>query len=52
MIDALVPEMAALVGCPQEPEWHPEGDVWVHTLMVIDEMRAAIDDLDRARRSR
>ena len=50
VIQTLIPEMAALVGCPQEPEWHPEGDVWVHTLMVIDETRAAIGDLDRARR--
>jgi tRNA nucleotidyltransferase (CCA-adding enzyme) len=50
VVSALVPEMAALVGCPQEPEWHPEGDVWIHTLMVIDETRAAIDDLDRGRR--
>ena len=36
-LDALFPELAALIGCPQEPEWHPEGDVWVHTLMVTDE---------------
>jgi tRNA nucleotidyltransferase (CCA-adding enzyme) len=49
VIHALIPEMASLVGCPQEPEWHPEGDVWVHTLMVLDEARAVIDDLDRAR---
>ncbi|MFZ9889581.1 MAG: CCA tRNA nucleotidyltransferase [Myxococcota bacterium] len=33
----LFPELQALMGCPQEPEWHPEGDVWVHTLMVVDE---------------
>jgi tRNA nucleotidyltransferase (CCA-adding enzyme) len=50
VVHALIPEMAALAGCPQEPEWHPEGDVWVHTLMVMDEMHAAIGDLDRARR--
>jgi tRNA nucleotidyltransferase (CCA-adding enzyme) len=31
------PELEALVGVPQDPEWHPEGDVWVHTLMVVDE---------------
>ena len=49
VIARLMPEMAALVGCPQEPEWHPEGDVWVHTLMVVDHARAMIDDLDRAR---
>jgi tRNA nucleotidyltransferase (CCA-adding enzyme) len=41
-------EMQALVGCPQEPEWHPEGDVWIHTLMVIDEARRRTDGLSRA----
>ena len=47
VIDQLFPELKALVGCPQEPEWHPEGDVWVHTLMVIDQARTRIDDLER-----
>jgi tRNA nucleotidyltransferase (CCA-adding enzyme) len=47
VIDQLFPELRALVGCPQEPEWHPEGDVWIHTLMVIDQARARIDDLER-----
>jgi tRNA nucleotidyltransferase (CCA-adding enzyme) len=47
VIDKLFPEVRALVGCPQEPEWHPEGDVWVHTLLVLDEARARIDDLER-----
>jgi tRNA nucleotidyltransferase (CCA-adding enzyme) len=49
VIDRLFPEIEALVGCEQEPEWHPEGDVWTHTLMVIDQARTRIDDLDRAR---
>ena len=31
------PELHALIGCPQEREWHPEGDVWIHTMMVLDE---------------
>lgn len=35
------PELAALMGTRQDPEWHPEGDVWVHTLMVVDEAAAA-----------
>ncbi len=48
VVDALLPELRPLVGCLQEPEWHPEGDVWVHTLQVIDEARAGIDDLTRA----
>jgi tRNA nucleotidyltransferase (CCA-adding enzyme) len=43
----LFPEMDALIGCEQEPDWHPEGDVWVHTLIVIDETRALIEDLAR-----
>ena len=30
------PELDALRGVPQDAEWHPEGDVWVHTLMVLD----------------
>lgn len=32
------PELKALIGCQQEYEYHPEGDVWIHTLMAIDEM--------------
>lgn len=45
VVDQLFPEMKSLVGVPQEPEWHPEGDVDVHTLMVADEARKLIDDL-------
>jgi tRNA nucleotidyltransferase (CCA-adding enzyme) len=30
------PEIAALKGVPQDPEWHPEGDVGVHTAFVLD----------------
>ncbi len=30
------PELAALVGCQQDPRWHPEGDVWQHTLRALD----------------
>jgi tRNA nucleotidyltransferase (CCA-adding enzyme) len=46
VIERVFPELFALVGCPQEPEWHPEGDVWIHTLMVIDQARQRIDDLE------
>lgn len=30
------PELEALIGCEQDPEWHPEGDVWAHTGHVLD----------------
>ncbi len=49
VIARLLPEMAPLVGCQQEPEWHPEGDVWTHTLMVVDKARGLNGDLDRPR---
>lgn len=32
------PELEALVGVPQSPKWHPEGCVWTHTLMSVDQM--------------
>ena len=48
VIERLFPELHALVGCPQEPDWHPEGDVWVHTLLVVDQARQRIAGLDRA----
>jgi tRNA nucleotidyltransferase (CCA-adding enzyme) len=47
VIRKLLPEMEPLYDCPQDPEWHPEGNVWVHTLMVIDQARALNADLDR-----
>lgn len=50
VVARLWPECLALVGCPQEPDWHPEGDVWTHTLQVVDEARARIDNLSRPQR--
>ena len=47
VVERLLPEMAALVDCPQEPEWHPEGDVWTHNQLVVDQARRRIDDLPR-----
>jgi tRNA nucleotidyltransferase (CCA-adding enzyme) len=44
-IDQLFPEIKALVEVPQDPDWHPEGDVFVHTRLVVDRARELIDDL-------
>lgn len=49
VVDTVLPELRPLVGCEQEPEWHPEGDVWTHTLMVTDQARALNGDLPRPR---
>ncbi len=44
-LNQLFPEVAALMGVPQDPEWHPEGDVFVHTLLVANRARELIHDL-------
>ena len=47
------PELAGTRGIPQDPEWHPEGDVWQHTLYAVDELAgmSAWLELDRNARS-
>ena len=42
IIDAYYPELATLKGTEQEFEWHPEGDVWIHTLLVLDAARDVV----------
>ena len=34
---SLYPELAEMSDCPQDSKWHPEGDVWTHTKMVVKE---------------
>ena len=34
------PEVEALIGVDQDPRWHPEGDVWNHTLLALDRATA------------
>jgi tRNA nucleotidyltransferase (CCA-adding enzyme) len=52
MLPAIAPELMPLDSTPQDPIWHPEGDVWTHTLQVVDEATALLGDLfdDRPRR--
>jgi len=45
VVRQIFPELQSLVDVPQEPEWHPEGNVDLHTMMVADEARKLIDDL-------
>jgi tRNA nucleotidyltransferase (CCA-adding enzyme) len=51
MLGVVAPELLPLEATPQDPAWHPEGDVWAHTLQVVDEAAALVGDLgdDRPR---
>lgn len=49
VIEQLFPELQALIGVPQERAWHPEGNVDVHTWLVVDRARELIDDLPYAK---
>jgi tRNA nucleotidyltransferase (CCA-adding enzyme) len=45
IIDKLWPELRALIDCPQDEKLHPEGDVFTHTAMTLDEARSLIAGL-------
>ncbi len=40
LLKEVLPEAAAMAGVPQPPEFHPEGDVWTHTKMVLAQLEA------------
>lgn len=49
-LERLFPELSSLIDVPQDPEWHPEGDVFIHTLLTIDRARELIEGLSYPRR--
>src|SRR5690606_6705713 len=36
LLEQVLPEVAAMKGVEQPPEFHPEGDVWTHTLLLLE----------------
>jgi tRNA nucleotidyltransferase (CCA-adding enzyme) len=44
-LQVLMPELSCLFSVPQEPKWHPEGDVGTHSLLVLQAMRKISDDV-------
>jgi poly(A) polymerase len=40
LLPELLPEISRMKGVEQPPQFHPEGDVWTHTLMMIEGLRA------------
>jgi tRNA nucleotidyltransferase (CCA-adding enzyme) len=49
-IEKLFPEIQSLIGVPQDPEWHPEGDVFVHTQLAVNRAHELIEDLSYPRK--
>ncbi len=40
LLAVILPEVAAMKGVAQPPEFHPEGDVWAHTLLLLEQLKA------------
>jgi poly(A) polymerase len=40
LLSIVLPEIAAMKGVPQPPQFHPEGDVWIHTMLMIEQLPA------------
>ncbi len=39
LLEVILPEVARMKGVAQPPEFHPEGDVWVHTLLMLEKLQ-------------
>jgi tRNA nucleotidyltransferase/poly(A) polymerase len=42
LMDEVLPEIRSLKGCPQPPDFHPEGDVFVHTRLMVSLLREVV----------
>ena len=40
LLEEILPEVAAMKGVQQPPEFHPEGDVWTHTLIMLEQLQS------------
>ena len=52
IIERYFPELHALIGVIQSPKWHPEGDVWTHTMMALDKMTGILKSQDIAEKEK
>jgi len=44
LLAQVLPEVVKMKGVEQPPQYHPEGDVWVHTLMLLEHLRPLAED--------
>jgi poly(A) polymerase len=42
LLREVLPEVSKLHGVQQPPEYHPEGDVWIHTLLLLEKLPAGV----------
>ncbi len=40
LLEKLLPEITAMKGVEQPPQYHPEGDVWIHTMLMLESLEA------------
>jgi len=45
LLEVILPEVAAMKGCEQTPDYHPEGDVYVHTLLLLQHLDGPTETL-------
>ena len=44
IVEKYFPELHALIDVQQAPKYHPEGDVWIHTMMCVNEMASLLGE--------
>jgi putative nucleotidyltransferase with HDIG domain len=44
ILQFILPEIVRIKDCEQDPEWHPEGDVWNHTMILLDKLTQKTKD--------
>jgi len=42
LLQQVLPEIAAMKGVEQPPQFHPEGDVWIHTRLMLEALLAGV----------
>ena len=42
LLKEVLPEIVRMHGVEQPPQFHPEGDVWVHTMMLLEQLPAGM----------
>lgn len=45
LLEFILPEVLPMIGCPQPEQFHPEGDVWTHTLLCLEELNEPTPEL-------